>query len=153
MWPSAKDSCQRSLFLFATAVLYFYISWVSKNDTARWFQNNIGRNCADPSRADYATYCGDIIQLCTAFRNLTKGANATVTAEADSLLSTEVGIPVAASCESFTGGVVYEAHSCELMCLDTVVMSYTLQACHICKLVHGEVCFLLLCSRFSANED
>lgn len=87
----------------ALAVLYFYISWYSASDTAIWFRNNIGRNCQDTARADYSTYCQDIRFLCTTFRNITEDANATVIAEADRVLSAEAGIPVSATCESFTG--------------------------------------------------
>jgi hypothetical protein len=85
------------------AVMYFYVTWYSETDTAMWFRNNVGRNCADPARADYAQYCGELIKLCKDLRNLTAGVNATAAAGIDKMLSAEAGIPVAAMCESFTG--------------------------------------------------
>ena len=90
--------------------MYFYVTWYSDTDTAMWFRNNVGRNCADPARADYAQHCSDLIELCKDFRNLTAGANATAAASTDNLISAQVGIPVAAMCESFTGKVE-PAHS------------------------------------------
>ena len=83
--------------------MYFYVTWYSDTDTAMWFRNNVGRNCADPARADYAQYCGELIRLCKDLRNLTAGVNATAAAGIDKVLSAEAGIPVAAMCESFTG--------------------------------------------------
>ena len=83
--------------------MYFYVTWYSDTDTAMWFRNNVGRNCADPARADYAQYCGDLKGLCKDLRNLTAGVNATAAAGIDKMLSAEAGIPVAAMCESFTG--------------------------------------------------
>lgn len=94
------SSCVQYRF---NAVLYFYVTWFSRNDTATWFKNNIGRNCADTARADYVTNCQDLKALCTTFRTFTKDSNASVIAEADRILSKEAGIPVAATCESFTG--------------------------------------------------
>lgn len=44
----------------AGAVLYFYISWKSYDDTVTWVQNNIGIICADTSRSDYTEYCTQV---------------------------------------------------------------------------------------------
>jgi hypothetical protein len=100
-----------------SAVMYFYVTWYSDSDTAMWFRNNVGRNCADPARADYAQYCSDLKVLCKDLRNLTAGVNATAAASIDKMLSAEAGIPVAAMCESFTGET-RPVYSCEVACLD-----------------------------------
>jgi hypothetical protein len=85
------------------AVLYFYVTWHSDKDTAQWFRNNVGRNCADPARSDYADNCKLLMDLCKQYRNLTAGANVTARARTNEVLSAQTGIPVSATCESFTG--------------------------------------------------